>query len=119
MRFSINPNGNWQLYAGNVVPDGATAHGTVIRDGRETGALLRLALTGRYIEYCAGVSKSVDSRAVERLLNNPTGKRGPKNQDLVAINVRLTKDQAQYVAEKAKEKGVSMSEIIRRFICER
>lgn len=116
MRFSINPNGNWKLYTGAVVPDGSTAHGTVIRDGRETGALLKLALTGRYIEYCAGASKSVDSRAVDRLLNNPTGKRGPKKQDLVTINVRLAKSQYEYVAKKSAEWGMSLAGAVRQCV---
>jgi hypothetical protein len=60
--LKVDPNADWRLYT-NTIPAHAVPLGTVTRDGRETGALVRLA-SGIHVQINAGVIRSLDQQAL-------------------------------------------------------
>jgi hypothetical protein len=61
--LTVNIGGNWRLYT-NTIPKNSTPLGTVTRNGRDTGALVRIEATGIYVQVNAGVVRYLDTRKV-------------------------------------------------------
>ena len=57
-RISIRTTARWDTYWPGPLPEGSTAHGTVTRDGTDTGALIRMA-TGVYVQGNASALHSL------------------------------------------------------------
>ena len=67
-KITINTSGNWRNWWGPApLPQGATAHGTVTRDGYDHGALIEMA-TGLYVQGNACVIRSLPQRDVHLAL---------------------------------------------------
>jgi hypothetical protein len=66
-RLTVNPNGNWRLYA-NTLPAGSTPLGTVTRGIGDTGALVLIEVTGLYVQVNAGAVRLLDQRKVKEAL---------------------------------------------------
>ena len=66
-RLVVDTNGNWRLYT-NTIPENSTALGTVTRDEGDTGALVRIEVTGVYVQVNAGAVRSLDGRKVAAAL---------------------------------------------------
>lgn len=66
-RLVVDTNGNWRLYT-NTIPANSTALGTVTRDEGDTGALVRIEVTGVYVQVNAGAIRSLDGRKVAAAL---------------------------------------------------
>lgn len=66
-RLVVDTNGNWRLYT-NTIPANSTALGTVTRDEGDTGALVRIEVTGVYVQVNAGAVRSLDGRKVAAAL---------------------------------------------------
>lgn len=62
-RLTVDLNGNWRLYT-NTTPANATPLGTVTRDECDTGALVRMDKTGKYVQVNAGTIRRLDGRKV-------------------------------------------------------
>ena len=63
--ITISTTGKWQLYWGPApLPASSTALGTVTRDGHDTGALIMLGPTGRYVQGNAGAIRSLPQRDI-------------------------------------------------------
>ena len=67
--LSVDPDGNWRLYT-STIPVLAEPLGTVMRDGTDTGALVRLGKTGAYGQVNAGGLRRLDGRKVAAALGN-------------------------------------------------
>ena len=64
IRISIRTTAPWALYWGpGPLPNGATAHGTVTRDGDDTGALIRMP-SGIYVQGNAGAIRNLPQNEV-------------------------------------------------------
>lgn len=75
--IEIDLCGKWRLYT-NTIPDGSRAIGTVTRASGDTGALVYIEKTGRYVQVNAGVLRTLDQRPVLAALEEKrTGQGGP------------------------------------------
>jgi len=73
----VDLGGKWRIYT-NTLPPGNRALGTITRDGYDTGALVLILATGRYVQSNAGVIRSLDQRkVVAALADARTGHGGP------------------------------------------
>ena len=67
-KITVDTSGNWKLYT-NTIPVNSTPLGTVTRDDYDTGALVRVEATGRYVQVNAGVIRCLDGRAIDAAIN--------------------------------------------------
>jgi hypothetical protein len=113
--------GIWRHYT-NAIPVNSRAIGTVTRDECDTGALVLIEATGRYVQINAGVSRSLDQRkVVAALAEVRTGRGGAgRGQGIKAADgatglkrTNITIDQASADALRAFGDG-DMSLGIRR-----
>jgi len=76
-RLTVDLGGSWRLYT-NTIPANSRAIGTITRDECDTGALVLIEATGRYVQINAGVLRSLDQRKVVAALSEVrTGQGGP------------------------------------------
>lgn len=85
--ITVALGGNWRLYT-NTIPANSRAIGTVTRDGFETGALVLIEATGKYVQINASSLRSIDQRKVlAALAEVRTGAGGPgRGQGLKAAD---------------------------------
>lgn len=86
-RLTVDPQGNWQLYA-PTLPAGTAALGTVTRPDGDTGALVRFERTGQYAQVNAGAVRTLDGRKVSAAL----GTHGRKPIGVRRMNVTLDEE---------------------------
>lgn len=87
--LTVDPGGNWRLYT-STLPADSDPIGTVTRDGYDTGALVRIAKTGKYVQVNAGAIRSLDGRTIASLLG--LFGRPPKIADGRRVQVYLDPD---------------------------
>lgn len=109
MSITVDTAANWRLYT-NTLPDGATALGTITRDGCDTGALVQLR-NGRYVQVNAGAIRNLDGRAVAAAmgkLGQPPKPPGEGAESHLHIRVR-TADKSGWV-KQAQQEGVTLAQ---------
>jgi hypothetical protein len=63
--LTVTKSGNWKLYWGMMpLPEGAEALGVVRRDVGDSGALIKLASSGNYVQGNAGGIRTLPQREV-------------------------------------------------------
>lgn len=62
-RLTVALGGAWRLYS-NTIPAGSRALGTVNRDIGDTGVLVQIEATGRYVQVNAGAVRSLPQSKV-------------------------------------------------------
>jgi hypothetical protein len=76
-RFVVDLGGKWRLYT-NTLPANSRALGTITRDGYDTGALVLIEATGRYVQANAGAIRSLpQAKVAAALAEVRTGSGGP------------------------------------------
>lgn len=67
-KITVSTSGSWRIWWGPApLPQGATAHGTVTRDGYDHGALIEMP-TGLYVQGNACAIRSLPQRDVHLAL---------------------------------------------------
>ncbi|QXP83010.1 hypothetical protein [Methylococcus sp. Mc7] len=66
-KIVINPEGKWRMFT-STIPPGGKPIGTITRNGYDTGALVYLPQTGRFVKVNRGVCASLNKPQISRIL---------------------------------------------------